>query len=48
MEAIKARILSTVTSSIGPCTVRIGATDRCIIIILDEYPQQLIFVQPDR
>ena len=48
MEAIKTRILSTVTSSVGPCTVRIGATDRCIIIVLDAHPQQLIFVQPDR
>ncbi len=48
MEAIKAKIHTTVTASVGPCTVRIIPSDRCIVITLDAHPRHLIFVQPDR
>jgi hypothetical protein len=48
MEAVKAKILASVTSAVGPCTVDFETKERCIIICVKSFPRQLIFVQPDR
>ena len=48
MEAVKARILSSIASSIGPCTVDFETKEQCMIICVKAFPRHLIFVQPDR
>ena len=48
MEAVRSAIHASITTSIGPCTVRIVPRERCIAIILDAHPRHLIFVQPDK
>ena len=46
METIKRNIHTLITASVCPCTVHIK--ERCIIIILDEHPRHMVFVQPDK
>jgi hypothetical protein len=48
MENVKARILSSITSAIGPCTVDLETKAQCMIVRLHCFPRHFIFVQPDR
>ena len=48
MESVKTKILSSITSTIGPCSLQIDTKEKCIIITLDAFPRHRIYVQPDR